>query len=113
MNAHLGCRWTFNLTLFVGSIFSIAAGGAPTFFGLASLLAVSSAGVGGNLPVDSAVFLGLRQSRCAAMRSNVTVEFVPGSHQYLLTVLSIWWAIGQLLVSLVFTLSFVCFFREN
>jgi hypothetical protein len=28
-------------------------------------------------------------------------EFVPASHQYLLTVLSIWWALGQLLGSLV------------
>ena len=28
-------------------------------------------------------------------------EFIPASHQYLLTVLSIWWAFGQLLGSLV------------
>ncbi|KAG8692222.1 hypothetical protein FRC11_003768, partial [Ceratobasidium sp. 423] len=41
--------------------------------------------VGGNLPVDSAIFL----------------EFLPGTHQYLLTILSIWWAFGQLLGSLV------------
>jgi hypothetical protein len=34
----------------------------------------------GNLPVDSAVFL----------------EFIPGTHQYLLTVMSVWWAFGQL-----------------
>ena len=41
--------------------------------------------MGGNLPVDSAVFL----------------EFIPASHQWLLTVLSIWWAFGQLVGSLV------------
>lgn len=29
------------------------------------------------------------------------LEFIPASHQYLLTVLSIWWALGQLLGSLV------------
>jgi hypothetical protein len=29
------------------------------------------------------------------------IEFVPVSHQYLLTVLSIWWAVGQLIGSLV------------
>jgi len=52
------CRWSFNLTLFVGSIFGIAAGGAPSFVGLASLVAVSNVGAGGNIPVDSAVFLG-------------------------------------------------------
>jgi hypothetical protein len=28
-------------------------------------------------------------------------EFIPATHQYLLTVLSVWWAIGQLLGSLV------------
>ena len=28
-------------------------------------------------------------------------DFVPGSHQYLLTVLSIWWSLGQLFVNLV------------
>lgn len=32
------------------------------------------------------------------------IEFIPASHQYLLTVLSIWWAIGQLAGSLVSTL---------
>jgi hypothetical protein len=49
------------------------------------MAAIWSIGVGGNLPVDSAVFL----------------EFIPASHQYLLTVLSIWWAFGQLIGSLV------------
>ncbi|KAI0299054.1 major facilitator superfamily domain-containing protein [Multifurca ochricompacta] len=79
-----GRRWSFNLTLFIGSVFGIAMGGSPTFVALASLAAVSSVGVGGNMPVDSAVFL----------------DFIPSSHQYLLTILSIWWAIGQLLGSL-------------
>lgn len=32
-------------------------------------------------------------------------EFIPSTHQYLLTVLSIWWALGQLLGSLVGLLS--------
>jgi len=62
-----------------------------------------SIGVGGNLPVDSAVFLG-RWSLPNFIREHeihVVVEFVPASHQYLLTVLSIWWAVGQLVGSLV------------
>ncbi|KAI0053514.1 MFS general substrate transporter [Auriscalpium vulgare] len=80
-----GRKWSFNLTLFLASIFGIAAGGSPGFVALASLVAVSSVGVGGNMPVDSAVFL----------------DFVPASHQFLLTILSIWWALGQLLGSLV------------
>jgi hypothetical protein len=51
-------RWSFNLTLFIGSIFGIAMGGSETFVALASLAAISGVGVGGNIPVDSAVFLG-------------------------------------------------------
>ncbi|KAJ2984747.1 hypothetical protein NUW54_g10394 [Trametes sanguinea] len=69
-----GRRWSFNLTLFITGVFGLAAGGSPDFLTVASLLAVLGLGVGGNLPVDSAVFL----------------DFVPGSHQYLLTILSIW-----------------------
>ncbi|KAJ8583357.1 MFS general substrate transporter [Rhizopogon salebrosus TDB-379] len=86
----LGCdiwgrRWSFNITLFIAGLFGLAASGAPNFVALASLFAVVGVGVGGNMPVDSAVFL----------------DFVPGSHQYLLTILSIWWCLGQLLSSLV------------
>lgn len=81
----IGRRWSFNITLFLSGVFGIAAGGAQNFVALASLFAVVGVGVGGNMPVDSAVFL----------------EFIPGSHQYLLTVLSIWWAVGQLLGALV------------
>lgn len=51
-------RWCFNLTLFITAVFSIAAGGSPDAVTLCSLAAVWSVGVGGNLPVDSAVFLG-------------------------------------------------------
>ncbi|KAI0918683.1 hypothetical protein AcV5_002606 [Taiwanofungus camphoratus] len=80
-----GRRWCFNLTLFITGVFGVAAGGSPTYIALCSLVTMWSVGVGGNLPVDSAVFL----------------EFVPASHQYLLTVLSVWWAIGQLIASLV------------
>jgi len=80
-----GRKFSFNFTLLVTGVFGIAAGAAPNFITLTALTAVFSVGVGGNLPVDSAVFL----------------EFVPVSHQYLLTVLSIWWAVGQLIGSLV------------
>ncbi|KZT09210.1 MFS general substrate transporter [Laetiporus sulphureus 93-53] len=80
-----GRRWCFNMTLFITGVFAVAAGGSPNAVALCSLCAVWSVGVGGNLPVDSAVFL----------------EFIPASHQYLLTILSIWWAFGQLVGSLV------------
>ncbi|KAJ2987973.1 hypothetical protein NUW54_g9264 [Trametes sanguinea] len=80
-----GRKWCFNIILFITGVFAIAAGGSPNYIALCSLAAVWSVGVGGNLPVDSAVFL----------------EFIPASHQYLLTILSIWWAFGQLVGSLV------------
>lgn len=80
-----GRQWAFNTTLFITGVFAVAAGGSPGYVALCSFAAVWSIGVGGNLPVDSAVFL----------------EFTPASHQYLLTVLSIWWAFGQLAASLI------------
>ncbi|KAK0200493.1 major facilitator superfamily domain-containing protein [Desarmillaria ectypa] len=79
-----GRRWSFNLTLLIAGVFGLSAGGSSNFVTLASLLAVVGVGVGGNMPVDSAVFLDL----------------VPGTHQYLLTVMSVWWSLGQLLCSL-------------
>ncbi len=51
-------RWAFNLTLFITGVFALAAGASPTYIALCSFAAVWSIGVGGNLPVDSAVFLG-------------------------------------------------------
>ena len=59
--------------------------------------------MGGNLPVDSSVFLGkCRLFPASLSHTNVTpIEFVPASHQYLLTILSIWWAFGKLVGSLV------------
>ncbi|KAI0786187.1 MFS general substrate transporter [Abortiporus biennis] len=80
-----GRKFAFNATLFITGVFAVAAGGSRSEVALCSLAAAWSIGVGGNLPVDSAVFL----------------EFIPASHQYLLTVLSIWWAFGQLFGSLI------------
>jgi MFS family permease len=65
----MGRQLAFNLTLFIASAFGLAAGGATNFVGVASMIACVGLGTGGNLPVDGAIFL----------------EFVPGTHQYLLT----------------------------
>ncbi|KAF8267332.1 MFS general substrate transporter [Lactarius quietus] len=73
-----GRKLAFNLTLFITGVFAVSAGASPNSIALCSLALC-------NLPVDSAVFL----------------EFIPASHQYLLTVLSVWWALGQLVGSLV------------
>ena len=70
-----GRRWAFNLTIGVTAVFGLIAAGSPNFAAVGVFAAFWSIGVGGNLPVDSAIFL----------------EFLPGTHQYLLTILSIDW----------------------
>ncbi|GJC95957.1 major facilitator superfamily transporter [Colletotrichum higginsianum] len=74
-----GRKWAFNLTL------GLTAFWAPSFAGIGVFAAFWSFGVGGNLPVDSAIFL----------------EFLPATHQYLLTVLSVDWAIAQVVATLI------------
>jgi MFS family permease len=61
------------------------AAGSPNFAAIGVFAALWSVGVGGNLPVDSAIFL----------------EFLPGTHQYLLTILSVDWALAQVFATLV------------
>lgn len=80
-----GRKLAFTLTLGVTAVFGMAAAGAPNFAGIGVFAALWSFGVGGNLPVDSAIFL----------------EFLPASHQYLLTILSIDWALAQLIATLI------------
>jgi MFS family permease len=80
-----GRRHAFNITLGITAVFGMIAAGSPTFAGIGAFAALWSFGVGGNLPVDAAVF----------------IEFLPGSHQYLLTVLSIYWALAQVVATLV------------
>lgn len=80
-----GRKWAFNLTIGITGVFGLIAAGSPNFAAICVFAALWSIGVGGNLPVDSAIFL----------------EFLPASHQYLLTVLSIDWAFAQLVASLV------------
>jgi hypothetical protein len=46
------------MTLLIAGVFGLAAGGGQNLVALASLLAVVGVGVGGNMPVDAAVFLG-------------------------------------------------------
>ncbi|KAG2354100.1 major facilitator superfamily domain-containing protein [Suillus spraguei] len=73
------------ITLFLAGLFGLAAGGAPNFVTFSSLIACMGFGIGGNLPVDGALYL----------------EHIPHSHQWTLTLLSVWWALGQLVASLI------------
>ncbi|KAH7207791.1 major facilitator superfamily domain-containing protein [Fusarium redolens] len=91
----IGRKPAFNSTIFIGAIFACAVAGAQDFITFCSLWAVIGTAAGGNVPVDSIVFL----------------EFVPQSHQWLLVTLSAWWNLGQLIVSLlswVFLANFAC-----
>lgn len=96
-------RWSFNITLLIIGVFATAAGISPECVALCSFAAVWSIHVGGNLLVDSAVFLSkCYPSFAPLLYTNITpIEFISASHQCLLTVLSIWWAFGQLVGSLV------------
>ncbi|KAI9924744.1 hypothetical protein ASPWEDRAFT_511279 [Aspergillus wentii DTO 134E9] len=80
----IGRRPAFNLTLFICGVFGIASGGGPNWIGTSALFACLGLGVGGNLPVDGALFL----------------EFLPCASGNLLTMLSVWWPVGQLISSL-------------
>ncbi|PVH82380.1 MFS general substrate transporter [Cadophora sp. DSE1049] len=91
----IGRKPAFNATLLIGGVFACAAAGTQNFIAFSCIWAVIGTAAGGDVPVDSLIFL----------------EFVPGSHQWLLTALSAWWNFGQVIVSLlgwVFQESFSC-----
>ncbi|EFX05887.1 membrane transporter [Grosmannia clavigera kw1407] len=80
-----GRRWAFNATLGLTAVWGMIAACSPSFAAIGVFDALWSFGVGGNLPVDSAIFL----------------EFLPASHQYLLPVLSVDWALAQVVATLI------------
>ncbi|KAK1996882.1 major facilitator superfamily transporter [Colletotrichum falcatum] len=80
----LGRRVAFNLTLLITGVFGVLLAFAPTWAWVNLLFAALGFGVGGNLPVDGALFL----------------EFLPDASSSLLTLLSVWWPVGQLSSSL-------------
>ncbi|USP76608.1 uncharacterized protein yc1106_03882 [Curvularia clavata] len=80
----VGRRIAFNFTLFLAGAFGLASGGGPNWIGTCALYACIGLGVGGNLPVDGALFL----------------EFLPQTSGNLLTLLSVFWPVGNLIASL-------------
>ncbi|KAH8807706.1 major facilitator superfamily domain-containing protein [Xylogone sp. PMI_703] len=80
----IGRKWSFNVSLFICSIFGIAAGAAPNWIALTSCVAVLAFGGGGNLVLDTTVFL----------------EYLPSNKQYVLTLLAAWWGVGQTIAGL-------------
>ena len=81
----LGRRIAFNMTLLITSVFGILSAYARTWGWVCFFFAALGFGVGGNLPVDGSLFL----------------EFLPDASSALLTLLSVWWPVGQLASSLV------------
>lgn len=81
----IGRRPAFNVTLFIASVFGLASGGGPDWIGTSGLFACVGIGIGGNLPVDGAVFL----------------EFLPMEAGNILTMMSVFWPVGNLIASLV------------
>lgn len=81
----IGRKWAFNFSLFTSAIFAITAGAAPNYPAWATLVALSAFGSGGNLVLDTTVFL----------------EYLPSNKQWLLTLLAGWWGVGQTVAGLV------------
>ncbi|KAF4445458.1 hypothetical protein F53441_10800 [Fusarium austroafricanum] len=75
----IGRKFAFNVTLFMTSICCIIAGGMPTWASLGVFVSLLSFGAGGNLVMDTAVFL----------------EYLPSNKQWLLTLMACWWGFGQ------------------
>lgn len=75
----VGRKYAFNISLFMCSICCIVAGAMPSWPSLGLFIALLGFGGGGNLIMDTTVFL----------------EYLPGSKQWLLTFLACWWGVGQ------------------
>ncbi|KAL2864284.1 MFS transporter [Aspergillus lucknowensis] len=80
----IGRRFAFNVSLFISSVFTIVAGAAPNWIVLGLFTCLSAFGAGGNLVLDTAVFL----------------EYLPSSQSWLVTLMAAWWGVGQLIVGL-------------
>ncbi|KAK5111533.1 hypothetical protein LTR62_004828 [Meristemomyces frigidus] len=80
----IGRKYAFNCSLLISSIFCILAGAAPNWIVLGLFVCLSAFGAGGNLVLDTAVFL----------------EYLPSKNQWLLTLMACWWGAGQLVAGL-------------
>jgi MFS family permease len=75
----IGRKYAFNVSLFICSTSCIIAGAMTNWPALGLFIALLGFGGGGNLVMDTTVFL----------------EFLPSHKQWLLTLLAAWWGIGQ------------------
>ncbi|OAQ80384.1 MFS transporter [Purpureocillium lilacinum] len=75
----IGRKYAFNISLFMCSVCCIVAGAMPSWASLGLFIALLGFGGGGNLIMDTTVFL----------------EYLPSDKQWLLTFLACWWGFGQ------------------
>lgn len=80
----IGRKYAFNFSLIISSIFCIVAGASPNWVVLGTFVCLSAFGSGGNLVLDTAVFL----------------EYLPSKQQWLLTTMASWWGLGQMIAGL-------------
>ncbi|KAJ5119223.1 hypothetical protein N7448_010929 [Penicillium atrosanguineum] len=80
----IGRRFAFNVSLFVSGTFTVVAGASPSWITLGLFTCLSAFGAGGNLVLDTTVFL----------------EYLPSKKQWLLTLMAAWWGLGQLIAGL-------------
>ncbi|KAF2036391.1 putative sugar transporter [Setomelanomma holmii] len=81
----IGRKLAFNSSLFICAGFVLIAGGMPNYVSFAAMVSIYSAGVGGNYVLDATNLL----------------EFLPVTHTWLVTFMSIWWAVGYTITGLV------------
>ncbi|KAL5001541.1 major facilitator superfamily domain-containing protein [Aspergillus recurvatus] len=80
----IGRKLAFNSSLFICATFVLIAGGMPNYISFCAMVAIYSAGAGGNYVLDATNFL----------------EFLPVSHSWLVTFLAVWWAVGYTVTGL-------------
>ncbi|KAL1305020.1 hypothetical protein AAFC00_003920 [Neodothiora populina] len=80
----VGRKFAFNVSLLISSVFCIVAGASPNWIVLGLFACLASFGAGGNLVLDTAVFL----------------EYIPSKEQWLVTLMAAWWGLGQLVAGL-------------
>ncbi|EGR49360.1 uncharacterized protein TRIREDRAFT_3532 [Trichoderma reesei QM6a] len=91
----IGRKLAFNTSLLSCAVFVLVAGGMPSYISFAAIVAIYSAGAGGNYVLDA---------------TNL-IEFLPTTHSWLVTFMAVWWAVGYTITGLLswaFMANFSC-----
>nr|QFR37175.1 MFS transporter [Cyberlindnera americana] len=81
----IGRKVVFNSSVFLTSIFGFLTGGMDNYPMYCIFMALSAFAAGGNIATDVSVFL----------------EYLPTKHQYLNTVMAMWWGVGMTIAALI------------